>query len=594
MRFDSFQRAVIFSGFLACVAVISAPGCGPVALTRCVPGTCNGCCDGSGNCVAGTIASECGSNGIACKRCDGLAICQQGNCVTSGTGGSGGSGGTGGTGGSGGSGGSGGGATGGGSGGATGGGTGGATGGGAGGATGGSGGSAGGGTGGTGGTGGSGGSGGGSAGGGSGGGSAQLDGGYTSQLWFQGDFATDNVNQLGRELRPSGAKQTLTLPGMRVNAFAVRPDGKKLAVTVDVVAPNQTDLYLANLDGSMPTLLASAPAGGSLRDPTWSPDGTKLAFVQQDSVGLQDLMLVAATGGTPVQVSPTRSGTSSALRPISWAFSRDSSRIAVVGDFNFDRVNELAIATLGATVTFSAVVSAGEAGAAPVGTATAGAQGGLAWTATGKLLFKARLANDGSCGAAICFRLYQVDGNGTNRQYHQNSPLAASQIGAFGVSEDGTRLAYSSDAMVPTAYEVFVVPVGGSASPVRITSGTLAAGRGAAFQEPLQFSPDGTKVAFNGNLALGGALFETYVARADGVGGEVQVLKLCTAVDCGLAATALHWSPDSSQLAVRGELSVPNLFELVRLGSATLANQTPVVVSRPVLNGDLNNSEWTK
>ena len=72
-------------------------------------------------------------------------------------------------------------------------------------------------------------------------------------------------------------------------------------------------------------LTFNTPAVGFHLDPTWSPDGTRIAFV----AAFDGLWTVNAGGGTPIRLR-VDSGMSSSTRP---AWSHDGTRIAITAGF---------------------------------------------------------------------------------------------------------------------------------------------------------------------------------------------------------------------------------------------------------------------
>ena len=93
-------------------------------------------------------------------------------------------------------------------------------------------------------------------------------------------------------------------------APAWNPDGTKIAF----VRENTTacsplscwDLYVRDLVASTTTKLTSFGAGTQLFDTTWSTDGTRIAFTKLDTVTTNDIYVVPANGSTgPVQVTAT-------------------------------------------------------------------------------------------------------------------------------------------------------------------------------------------------------------------------------------------------------------------------------------------------
>jgi hypothetical protein len=46
----------------------------------CGPANCGGCCDATGTCVDGTVASACGQDGGTCSACDSSLRCVKNSC----------------------------------------------------------------------------------------------------------------------------------------------------------------------------------------------------------------------------------------------------------------------------------------------------------------------------------------------------------------------------------------------------------------------------------------------------------------------------------------------------------------------------------
>jgi len=80
------SRFILFLGVGALLGVLAS--CGTGAKT-CQPGSCTGCCDASGACVAGTATSACGSGGLSCSVCAATDQCSLGVCLPPGGGGGG-------------------------------------------------------------------------------------------------------------------------------------------------------------------------------------------------------------------------------------------------------------------------------------------------------------------------------------------------------------------------------------------------------------------------------------------------------------------------------------------------------------------------
>ena len=95
------------------------------------------------------------------------------------------------------------------------------------------------------------------------------------------------------------------------------PDGTRVAFSAWASASDQSQIFIAAVDGSTSTRIT--PAGTSDYDPTWSPDGTRLAFIRlrEQPVNVYHFdVVVADVDGTNVR--PLASSTEFASAP-SWS-----------------------------------------------------------------------------------------------------------------------------------------------------------------------------------------------------------------------------------------------------------------------------------
>ncbi len=134
----------------------------------------------------------------------------------------------------------------------------------------------------------------------------------------------------------SGAPKTLYIPQIPVDAWAPvgstnpawSPDSSRLAFASDIATWDEDytaqnrDIYVTNPDGSMPTRLTTDPAADT--EPTWSPDGSRIAFTTFRD-GDAEICVMNADGTGQVLV------TENAASDTSPAWSPDG-RIAFVSD----------------------------------------------------------------------------------------------------------------------------------------------------------------------------------------------------------------------------------------------------------------------
>jgi Tol biopolymer transport system component/DNA-binding winged helix-turn-helix (wHTH) protein len=104
---------------------------------------------------------------------------------------------------------------------------------------------------------------------------------FVSRLW--------QTNRTAMRTRP-----VTTLPGQeRHPSFS--PDGTQMAYVWDGERGDNEDIYITLIDAGIPLRLTSHPAAD--RNPAWSPDGRHIAFVRSTEGG-RDVFVVPALGGS--------------------------------------------------------------------------------------------------------------------------------------------------------------------------------------------------------------------------------------------------------------------------------------------------------
>src|SRR5439155_1670769 len=100
---------------------------------------------------------------------------------------------------------------------------------------------------------------------------------------------------------PLRATPFTTLPG-REKGPTFSPDGTRIAFSWDGNETNTPHIYV-KLIGAGEPLQLTRHAGSDLQ-PAWSPDGLQIAFLRSTSMTVHNLYLVEALGGEPKCLTP--------------------------------------------------------------------------------------------------------------------------------------------------------------------------------------------------------------------------------------------------------------------------------------------------
>ena len=110
----------------------------------------------------------------------------------------------------------------------------------------------------------------------------------------------DNTYKTIKRFTPNGALTTVLTSSMYLGDLAISPDGTRLAYTAGVTASN-SEIYVLNLATKVAKRLTWN--GAADQSPTWSPDGTKLAFASYRTGKMQIYTMNSSTGGSVTRIT---------------------------------------------------------------------------------------------------------------------------------------------------------------------------------------------------------------------------------------------------------------------------------------------------
>jgi Tol biopolymer transport system component len=403
-----------------------------------------------------------------------------------------------------------------------------------------------------------------------------------SRVWAVGDFVTNNTLQAGWFTDGDALPATpTTIPaapavlasGTGYTSLVFDATATKTAYVADVTTAGTFDLYVANADGSNPTLLVPGAANVEIASIALSPDGTKVAYTMDSATynNAYDVWVVNTTGTpVPLLVSPTRPLTAPAPANLSaftgsLTWSSDSKWVAFSGDFTTDGHSQAyEVDTTAATPMAVAMLADTD-----LSGTNSGVRGAILFDANDKAYFRAGLTDN------VTFTFFQWDGNQkTTLALPPRGDNSTPNVGSFAISPDGTTIVFAADAPTATAYDLYATPIA-LWSPVKLTNATLA-NTNPPFGVVPQFSPDGTKVAFLADYITDGDT-EPFVAKIDGT----DTHRLYDVTVMSADAEQIFWTADGSAVYVQGDLETNNDSTLFRLdptmtdGTATKAITVP-------------------
>ena len=248
--------------------------------------------------------------------------------------------------------------------------------------------------------------------------------------------------------------------------------GQPIAFVRNVTTgPGGSDIFLMNPDGGALVNLTNAP--GDDLYPSWSPDGTKLAFTSRREGGVSKVFIMNADGSGVVSLNNSLSDEGAS------AWSPDGTRIAYAGNHFYPGIY---VVNLDGTNRHR-ITNQNYAGFPQ-------------WSPDGQSIIYTVSAAQGEIW------LTRLDGSSAVRLTN-NSVGGVSPV----FSPDGTKIAFSTNRDEAYNYEIYVMNADGS-NPVRLTNSP-------GWDRSPAWSPDGSKLIFESQRD-GLMNAEIYLMNADG------------------------------------------------------------------------------
>ncbi len=296
--------------------------------------------------------------------------------------------------------------------------------------------------------------------------------------------------------------------GGRIVTFKLSPDGALVAYSADQEVDERFELFLVPSDGSAPAVKLNAPlvAGGDadictsdvVPHPSFTPDGLRFLYrADQTQDEVFELYSV------PVDLSSP---------PV-----KLNGPLVAGGDVSY----------------FAACFFVGPDG--------------------GRVLYHADQETD------QIYELYSVPADGSAAAIKLNGPLAAGGSVAVlvQIAPDGSRAVYVAPQDTPGVQELYVVPLDGSAAPLKLNGQLDSGGDVRPYDDGVQITADGARVVYVADQDTN-ERFELYSVP---IGGG-QAVKLNETLAGQRDVDRFLISPDGSRVVYVADQEVDQLFEL--------------------------------
>ena len=273
----------------------------------------------------------------------------------------------------------------------------------------------------------------------------------------------------------AGACAVAALVGLAPAAAAASPgaDGR---IAYVASADGDLEIYVMAADGSDPTNLTNHPARD--QDPSWSPDGSRIAWSSTVAGAHLDIWVMNADGSARTNLTPGPNQTGTAGTGIQPSWSPDGSRIAFACNGDIWTIGADGSSPVNLTDDPALPAAGGEPAWSPDGTKIAYTRGADVWVMNADGTAKAQLtATTGGLGTEkapdwspdgvhLAYersgQIWRMRADGTAQQPLTGGPGESGARPAW--SPSGTKIVFSSNAFsAPNGYDVFTMNPDGTA-----------------------------------------------------------------------------------------------------------------------------------
>lgn len=302
------------------------------------------------------------------------------------------------------------------------------------------------------------------------------------------------------------------------NGPQIAPDSSRVAYLADGSVNDKIELYSVAITGGPPITLSALPANDrDVFDFQISSNGERVVYrADQRANGISELYSVAITGGPPVQLNPNFSS-SVDLFSSAYLIAPDGTTVLYVADYPVNNQRQLFRVPIDAS---TAPVALNDPLSGPGGVNNNAPEGLNTTPDSSRVVFLGTMENAATIG------VYTVSMYGGGPQTKLNNPLPEfGNVIRMAIAPDGSRVVYTADENTAGRYELFSVPLDTSSPPVRI-SGDLVAGGGVvdfAEQYPsVLISPDSSTVIYRADQNVD-EQFELFTVPIDGSAPAIRM-----------------------------------------------------------------------